>query len=136
MGEKSNDKQKIKLSKYGQLALIILVLCVLGLSMIVLDHPSVTMKDVAVNFSVAPTSVTVSDWNTASLTPYSYDATTFNYVVPINTYCTVSYTSPADLNSWASQTGSQGFTSYGGQILSVQPVSVCNSYTMQAALKT
>ena len=132
MEEKNNGKQrqKIKLNKYGWLIIIILVLCVLGLSAIKVS--SVAMRDVVPQFSGnAGLTASVTSVSNSASGPYADGA----YLVPVGSSYTVSWTANADVLGNLAQIGTS--QTYGPNVgITVQYPQIAVAYTMQAALKT
>ena len=125
----TNQSEKTNKRKIAMLTIFLVVLCILGLSTIRpsyadVNHSSVTMKDVALQFNVAPTAVSLSVG-----TVYQDSGTTVYCVVPVNTNFVVYWTAPSDGQGWVSVNGQQ--TTYAGNDVAIQNINIADSYTMQ-----
>jgi hypothetical protein len=129
------------------IVLLILVLCLLGLSVAVQCHPNAAMRDVVPQFSgcAGPSGSVTSVSYTIEGHGYGHDhapdvtlnATCVNgvYLVPVGQDYKVSWSAFADIYNYApQQIGAKNFDGSNGCTVQTPVVSV--SYTMQVALKT
>jgi hypothetical protein len=126
----TNQSEKTNKRKIAMFTIFLVVLCILGLSTILpvrsIDS-SVTMKDVALNFAVAPSQVSLSEGSV-----YAQSGATVYCVAPMSSGLVVSYVSPLDSQGWATQSWASTSTlGIGSDSTVVQAISISNSYTMQ-----